>query len=48
MAVKSKQISERKKGKAGVTGSDTRLIIVLVSALLLAILIIAAVMWTSA
>jgi hypothetical protein len=48
MAAKTKQIRDRKTGKSGDSGSDTRLIIVLVSALLLAILIIAAIMLTSA
>jgi hypothetical protein len=48
MAIKKNQIRDRKTGKSGDDGSDTRLVIVLVSALLLAILIIAAIMWTSA
>jgi succinate dehydrogenase hydrophobic anchor subunit len=47
MSAKKNQIKNQKKGTKADTGSDSRFIIVLVSALILAFLIIAAMMLTS-
>jgi len=47
MSAKKNQIKNRKKGTKSDSGSDNRFIIILVSALILALMIIAAMMLTS-